>query len=170
MERHGAMSDIGCPNCPYRSATAEDLKRHVKKSHKGEEKCKLCGFEPKSQEALTQHIMSEHLKQHSEPKVEKVDAEWVDDSPDIAPKIAYDERYYWDEEEKCDNSAEEAPVSCFEAKDAIGKLKKFLQQSEIGENVDIETMTLSDMSAFVNARTTINSLKKSLNCDRNKYV
>ena len=146
----------------------------MKKSHKGEEKCKLCGFEPKPQEALAQHVMSEHLKQHSEPKVEKVDAEWVDESPDIAPKIAHDEpeaRYYWnEEEEKCDNSAEEAPVSCFEAKEAIGKLKKFLQQSEIGENVDIETMTLSDMSAFVDARTTINSLKKSLNCDRNKYV
>ena len=166
IEMHGTAIDIRCPNCPYRSTNAEDLKKHIKKAHKEGEKCKLCGFQPKSQEALTQHILTKHI----EPKVEKVEDGWVDCSLDIAPKVAYDEpenQDDWDEEDKYDNSVEGDPVSCFEAKDAIVKLKKFLLQSEIGENGDIESMTLSDMSAFVNARTTISSLKKSLNFDKN---
>ena len=172
MEMHGTLGDIRFSNCSYRSTNAEDLRRHVKKSHKDAEKCKLCDFEPKSQEALTQHIMSDHMEHYSEPKVEKVD-EWIkvdDSSPDSVPKVDLEFQDEWDEEEKYDTSLEEAPLSCFEAKEAVEKLKKFLQQSEISENVDIATMTLSDMSTFINARTAINSLKKSLNWDRKNLV
>ena len=129
--------------------------------------CKECNF--KTVFSLRRHVMemhggiisgkSDHLKQNSEPKEEKFRYEWVDESQEIDPGAQHD----WKEEEKYGNSAEEAPVSCFEAKDALDKLKKFLLQSEIGETGDIHCMNLSDMTEFVNARTTISSLKKSMN-------
>ena len=103
--------------------------------------------------------MSDTQKQQSGPKEENLEYDWVDESQEIDPGVKHD----WKEEKKYGNSAEEAPVSCFEAKDALDKLKKFLLQSEIGETGDIHCMNLSDMTAFVNARTTISSLKKSMN-------
>ena len=115
-----------------------------------------------SAEDLKRHVLKIHGTNEDE------FGEWADEGLEIAPKVEYDEPEAlgdWGDEEKYDYLKEKGPVSCFEAKEALEKLKKFLQQSEIGENCDIGTMTMSDLTAYVRARTTISSLKKTFKRD-----
>ena len=60
---HDKLQDMQCPNCNYKTAWGQThLRQHLKKHHKEAKKCQLCGLEVSSEVALTEHLLSSHIK------------------------------------------------------------------------------------------------------------